>query len=104
MYGLVNKAVKDLVVANFGEQTWLEIAQDAGVDPVFISMDSYDDQITYDLVAAASSKLETPPNEILRQFGFGTSGFSSPNFRSHMGGGSAQHNFNSFFTFDLHKI
>lgn len=37
-------------------------------------------------------------NEILRQFGFGTSGFSSPNFRSQMGGGSAQHNFNSFFT------
>ncbi|MBT8330530.1 MAG: DnaJ domain-containing protein [Desulfofustis sp.] len=37
-------------------------------------------------------------NEILRQFGFGTSGFSSSNFRSHMGGGSAHHNFNSFFT------
>ena len=37
-------------------------------------------------------------NEILRQFGFGNSGFSTSNFRSHMGGGSAHHNFNSFFT------
>ena len=36
-------------------------------------------------------------DEILRQFGFGTSGFSSSNFRTHMGGGSSQHNFNSFF-------
>ena len=37
-------------------------------------------------------------NDILRQFGFGTSGFSSANFRSNNGGGSSQHNFNSFFT------
>jgi len=36
-------------------------------------------------------------NEILRQFGFGTSGFSSTTFRNHMGGGSAHQNFNSFF-------
>ncbi len=36
-------------------------------------------------------------NEILRQFGFGTSGFSSTTFGNHMGGGSAQRNFNSFF-------
>lgn len=36
-------------------------------------------------------------NEILKQFGFGNSGFSSSNFKTHMGGGSAAHNFNSFF-------
>lgn len=36
-------------------------------------------------------------DEILKQFGFGTSGFSSSNFRTQMGGGSSQHNFNSFF-------
>lgn len=69
MYGLVNKAVKDLVVANFGEPTWLEIAAEAGVDPIFISMDSYDDEVTYKLVGAASKHLDTPAEEILRQFG-----------------------------------
>lgn len=36
-------------------------------------------------------------NEILRQFGFG-GGFSSSGFRGGMGGGSAQHGFNSFFS------
>ena len=69
MYGLVNKAVKDLVVANFGDEVWQEIAASAGVDPIFISMDSYDDQVTYSLVAAASERLGTPQEEILRQFG-----------------------------------
>ncbi len=69
MYGLVNKAVKDLVIANAGEEIWLEIASEAGVDPIFISMDSYDDKVTYDLVAVASRRLETPAEEILRQFG-----------------------------------
>ena len=37
-------------------------------------------------------------NEILRQFGFGTSGFSTNTFGNGMGGGSSSHNFNSFFT------
>ena len=69
MYGLVNKAVKDMVIANFGEDTWLDIANKAGVDPIFISMDSYEDQVTYDLVATAAEKLNTPAEEILRQFG-----------------------------------
>ena len=69
MYGLVNKAVKDLVVANFDEETWQAIAGEAGVDPTFISMDSYDDQVTYDLVSVASKRLGVPAEEILRQFG-----------------------------------
>ncbi len=37
-------------------------------------------------------------NEILRQFGFGTSGFSTNSFGNGRGGGSAHQNFNSFFT------
>ncbi len=36
-------------------------------------------------------------NEILRQFGFGNTGYSSKSYRNNMGGGSAYHNFNSFF-------
>jgi len=37
-------------------------------------------------------------NEILRQFGFGTSGFSTNSFGNVRGGSSADQNFNSFFT------
>lgn len=37
-------------------------------------------------------------NEILRQFGFGTSGFSTNAFGNGMGGGASAHSYNSFFT------
>lgn len=37
-------------------------------------------------------------NEILRQFGFGNTGFSTSSFGNGMGGGPSHRNFNSFFT------
>jgi len=37
-------------------------------------------------------------NEILRQFGFGTSGFSTNAFGNGMGSGASAHSYNSFFT------
>jgi len=70
MYGLVNKAVKDMVIENFGEEKWEEIAKAAAVNaPEFVPLDTYDDKITYSLVGAASQVLGLPPNEILRAFG-----------------------------------
>ena len=58
MYGLVNKAVEELVVSNFGEDKWELIKSKAGVDvDVFISNESYPDSMTYDLVGAASEVL-----------------------------------------------
>ena len=32
MYGLVNKAIKDLVVKEFGDQTWDDVCKMAGFD------------------------------------------------------------------------
>ena len=69
MYGLVNKAVEQLVKVNFGEDTWLKIAKKAQVDQSFVMMKSYPDQVTFDLVAAASDILETPAEQILEAFG-----------------------------------
>ena len=70
MYGLINKAVHDLVVTKFGEATWNEIARKAGVnDPHFISMEKYPDEVTYKLVGAASEVLKTPAEQILEAFG-----------------------------------
>lgn len=70
MYGLVNKAIKDLVVSRFGEDTWREIRTRAGV-PVdsFVSMTQYSDTVTYDLVGAASEILGAPAADILESFG-----------------------------------
>lgn len=70
MYGLVNKAVQDLVCSRFGEDTWQKIKRKAGVeDDVFVSMDAYPDEVTYNLVGAASEVLGVTPEEVLKAFG-----------------------------------
>jgi hypothetical protein len=70
MYGLVNKAVEDLVVSRFGEPTWESIKQRAGLDlDAFVSMEAYPDDVTYKLVSAASQILDIPATAVLETFG-----------------------------------
>lgn len=70
MYGLVNKAVQELVTDRFGEATWDKIRVKAGLDEeVFISMEAYPDEITYRLVATASDVLQISPAAVLEAFG-----------------------------------
>ncbi|MBV1884480.1 MAG: heme NO-binding domain-containing protein [Pseudomonadales bacterium] len=70
MYGLVNKAVNQLVVSNFGDEAWEQILEKSGIEEdMFVSMDAYDDSITYNLVGAASEVLELPAVTILETFG-----------------------------------
>jgi hypothetical protein len=70
MYGMVNKAVEEMVCLNYGEATWEKIKAAAGVDiDVFMSNESYSDDITYRLVGAASEVLKAPAKQILIGFG-----------------------------------
>jgi hypothetical protein len=70
MYGMINKAVRGLVLDVAGEEAWTRIRQAAGVpDDDFISMEGYDDCVTYRLVAAVSEELSMPPEEVLEAFG-----------------------------------
>jgi hypothetical protein len=70
MYGIVNQAIQGLVTENFGKEKWERIKQISGVtQEYFISNEPYDDDITYELVAAASEVLEIPAEEVLRAFG-----------------------------------
>jgi hypothetical protein len=70
MYGMVNKAVEEMVCLHHGEATWEKIKAAAGVDiDVFMSNESYDDDITYRLVGAASEVLALPAEQILIGFG-----------------------------------
>lgn len=70
MYGLVNKAIEDMVCSRFGEDTWEEIKQKADLDiDVFISMDAYPDDVTHKLVRAASGVLRLSAEELLTAFG-----------------------------------
>ena len=70
MYGLVNKAIEDLGVSNFGEEKWQAIKARAGVDEeVFISNQGYPDAMTYSLVGAAVEVLGLPAEQVLIAFG-----------------------------------
>lgn len=70
MYGLVNKAIQELITKEFGEEKWDRIKQIAGVDvDVFISNEGYPDEITYKLVGAAVEVLGIPADQILIVFG-----------------------------------
>ena len=70
MYGLVNKALQNLVCSRFGEDTWETIKRNAGVDiDVFVSMEAYPDDVTYRLVGAAGELLGLSAEEVLTAFG-----------------------------------
>lgn len=82
MYGLVNQAVKEMVVNGYGEEMWEKIRARAGVDDVFVSMDQYPEEVTDKLVMAASSIMGASPSDILKGFGHYWIGFASRNYDS----------------------
>ncbi len=70
MYGLVNKAIEQMVTRTHGVSTWERIRAEAGVDIAgFVSNEPYPDDVTYSLVGAASKTLDAPAEEILKAFG-----------------------------------
>ncbi len=69
MYGMVNEAVKGLVLSGFGEEAWEKIHTQANSPDSFVSLDTYDDSITYNLVGAASEVLQIEGETILQEFG-----------------------------------
>lgn len=70
MYGMVNRAIQDMVVRDHGEETWRAIARRADTDAeIFVSNRSYDDAVTYALVGAAAEVLGLPVRDVLFAFG-----------------------------------
>jgi hypothetical protein len=70
MYGIVNKAIEDLVKVNFGEDKWIAIKELSGIDiDYFLSNEPYDDEITYKLAGAASEVLGITVGQVLEAFG-----------------------------------
>ncbi|MFN8165106.1 MAG: heme NO-binding domain-containing protein [Bacteroidia bacterium] len=70
MYGIVNKVIRELVVANYGEAKWEAIRKKSGVTiDLFLSNEAYDDTITYKLAIAASEELNVSTDQVLHSFG-----------------------------------
>ncbi|MDB4874546.1 MAG: heme binding protein [Gemmatimonadetes bacterium] len=70
MYGMVNRAIEDLVCEKFGEEAWEQIKAMAGVDvDLFVRNETYPDDVTYRLVGAASRVLGVNAGVVLETFG-----------------------------------
>lgn len=70
MYGIVNKAIEDLVIANFGEQKWEAIKERSNIDiDFFISSEPYDDDVTFKLAVAVSEEMNMSISDVLVAFG-----------------------------------
>lgn len=70
MYGLVNKALQEMVEQHYGPETWEIVRKNADVaDDVFISMDAYPDEFTYRLVGALCEVTGQASDNVLHAFG-----------------------------------
>jgi hypothetical protein len=70
MYGLVNRALEGMVRTQHGDAAWENIKKIAGVNiDLFTRMDSYPDEMTYQLVGAAAECLDIPGEQLLKDFG-----------------------------------
>nr|ACB30188.2 soluble guanylyl cyclase beta subunit 1 [Bactrocera dorsalis] len=71
MYGFVNYALELLVLKDFGEEIWDQIKKKAMVsmEGQFLVRQTYDDEITYNLIGAAVEILHIPADDILELFG-----------------------------------
>ena len=70
MYGIVNKAIQDLVTFNFGKEKWEIILEKSGIEEdFFISGEAYDDAITFKLAQAVSEEMNMTIQEVLIAFG-----------------------------------
>lgn len=70
MYGIVNRAIEELVIEKFGSEKWEEIKEKAGFrSEGFMTLKPYPDDLTFKLVFAASEILGIPVNDLLEAFG-----------------------------------
>ncbi len=70
MYGLVNRALEEMIRTGYGGDAWDAIKARAGVDiDVFIRMEPYPDEVTFRLVGAACEILNITPDDALKAFG-----------------------------------
>lgn len=70
MYGMVNRALQDMVSSRYGGATWQQVCQRVGVeDEFFLSNQPYPDELTYGLVTTTAEVTGWPVEELLVAFG-----------------------------------
>ncbi|WP_428605676.1 heme NO-binding domain-containing protein [Sedimenticola sp.] len=69
MYGLVNQAIRDMVVERFGVETWGDICALTGADELFLTMGQYPDELTFSLIESLCKLQGCESDVVLQNFG-----------------------------------
>jgi hypothetical protein len=70
MYGMVNQAIKSMVIENHGEKIWDSVLQKINLEiQDFAPFEQYDDSVTGNLVGAISHITNIRPEDLLEAFG-----------------------------------
>ena len=69
MKGVVFNLLEAVVQREYDDDTWEALLEQANVGGAYTSLGNYPDEEMMKLVAAASSLLKTPPDDIVRWFG-----------------------------------
>jgi hypothetical protein len=69
MKGIIFNLLEEVVVSNYGEDTWDQLLTATALDGAYTSLGSYPDEQIQELVAAASRMLGLTSFEVLRWFG-----------------------------------
>jgi hypothetical protein len=70
MYGMVNQAIKSMVLERFDEATWEEICKRSDLKlRNFAPFEQYDDEITGKLISAIVDLAQIKPTDLLEAFG-----------------------------------
>ena len=81
MYGLINNAMRSMIREKFGDEQWDRIQEASGVpEDSFLTMRSYDDAVTYDLVGAAAEVLGARLRNSWNHFTLGSTNISWQRF------------------------
>lgn len=70
MYGMIHRAVRDMVTVHAGQAVWQDIEAKTGAGPAeMIGVLVYDDEITFRLLSAAAERLDLPLPDLMEKFG-----------------------------------
>ncbi len=70
MYGMINISIREMITESHGFETWNKIKTLSGSQAEeFVSMSTYPDAITYQLVSSATQVLNISANELLENIG-----------------------------------
>jgi hypothetical protein len=70
MHGLVNRSIQCFLRDTYGQDLWLQVAQDAGLGfDSFETMLSYDDGLTGAVIDAAARRLDRPRDTVMEDLG-----------------------------------